>query len=81
MARGIFSDLLRYVKILKREWGSQSNGKPQHLFILSKTATLIPEFAEEDLPLGRTAALVLEFAMKNCPWAEHSDDFVYVIPI
>ena len=33
----------------------------------SKTATLVPEFAVEDLPLGRTAALVPEFAVKDLP--------------
>ena len=38
-----------------------------HLFILSKTATSVPEFAVEDLPLGRTAALVAEFAVKDPP--------------
>ena len=32
-----------------------------------KLATLVPEFAVEDLPLGRTAALVPEFAMKDLP--------------
>ena len=66
-APGIFSDLLRSFQVLKREWGAESNGKPPHLFIPSKTATLIPEFAMEDLPLGRTAALVLEFVEKYLP--------------
>ena len=51
---GIFSHLLRSVVMLKREWGAESNGKLLHLFIPSKTATLVHEFAEEDLPLGRT---------------------------
>ena len=36
-------------------------GKQPHLFIPSKTATLVPEFAVEDQPLCRTAALVPEF--------------------
>ena len=53
--------------MLKREWGAKSNGKLPHLFIPSKTATLVPDFAVEDLPLGRTAALVPEFAVKNLP--------------
>ena len=48
--------------MLKREWGAESNGKLPQLFIPSKTATLVPEFAE-DLPLGRTEALVPEFAV------------------
>ena len=50
--------------MLKREWGAESNGKLPHLFIPSKTATSVPEFAVEDLPLGRTADLVPEFAVK-----------------
>ena len=31
----------------------------------NKTETLVPEFAVEDLPLGRTAALVPEFVVKD----------------
>ena len=38
-APGIFSDLLRPVQMLKREWGAESNGKLLHLLIPSKTAT------------------------------------------
>ena len=51
--------------MLKRDWGVESNGKLPHLFIPSKTASLVPEFAMEDLPLDRTAALVPEFAVKE----------------
>ena len=51
--------------MLKRERGAESNRKLPHLFIPSKTATLVPEFAVEDLPLGRTAALVPEFVVKD----------------
>ena len=53
--------------MLKRQWGAESNVKLLHLFIPSKTATLAPEFAVEDLPFDRTAALVPEFAMKDLP--------------
>ena len=56
---GIFSDLLRSVQMLKREWGAENKGKLPHLFISSKTVTLVPEFAMEDLPLGLIAALGL----------------------
>ena len=38
-APGIFSDLLRFVQMLKREWDAESNGKLPHLFNPSKTAT------------------------------------------
>ena len=64
-APGTFSDLLRSVQVLMREWGAESNGKLPHLFIPSKTTTLVPEFVVEDLPLGRTAALMSEFVVKD----------------
>ena len=51
--------------MLKSEWGAERNGKLLHLFIPSKTATYVPEFTMEDLPLGRIAALVPEFAVKD----------------
>ena len=60
--------------MLKRELSAERNGKLPHLSILSKAAARVPEFAVEDLPVGRTAALVPEFVVKTCPWAEHSDD-------
>ena len=53
--------------MLKREWGAESNGKLPQLFIPSKTAAYVPEFAMEDLPLGSIAALVPEFAVKDLP--------------
>ena len=64
-APGKFSDLLSSVQMLKREWGAESNGKLPHLFIPSKTLTLVSEFAVEDLPLVRTAALMPELAVKG----------------
>ena len=56
-APGIFSELLRSVLMLKREWGAESNGKLPEIFISSKTATLVSEFAVKDLSLdhGRLA--------------------------
>ena len=53
--------------MLKREWGAERNGKLPHLFIPSNTATSVPEFAMEDLPLSRTAAVVPGFAVKDLP--------------
>ena len=53
--------------MLKREWAAERNRKIPHLSISSKTATWVPEFAVENLPLGRTAALVPEFAVKDLP--------------
>ena len=43
VAPGIFSDLVRSVQMLKRECGAESNGNLPHLFIPSKTATLVLE--------------------------------------
>ena len=63
----IFSDLLRSFQMLKKEWGAESNGKLPQLFIPSKTAAWVSEFAVEDLPLSRTAALVPEFSVKDLP--------------
>ena len=60
-------DLLRFDEMLKREWVAESNGKLQHLFIQTKTATLVHEFAVEDLPLGGTVALVPDFAVRDLP--------------
>ena len=51
--------------MLKREWGAERNGKLPHLFIHSKTATLVALFAVEDLPFGRTAALVPVFSSEK----------------
>ena len=51
--------------MLKREYGAGSNEKLPHLIVPSKTATLVPEFAVEDLPLDRILALVTEFAVKD----------------
>ena len=51
---------------LKRDWGAERNGKLPYL-IPSKAATLIPEFAVEDLPLDRTVSLVPAFAVKELP--------------
>ena len=54
-------------KMPKREWDAESNGKLPHLSIPSKTATLVPEFAVEDLPLDKTGTLVPAFAVKDLP--------------
>ena len=55
-APGIFSNLLRSLQTLKREWDAES-----------KAATLVPVFAVEDLPLDRTPTLVPAFAVKDLP--------------
>ena len=64
---GIFSDIVRSVQMLNREWGAESNGKLPHLFIPGKTSALVPEFALEDMLFHRTAALVPVLAVKDLP--------------
>ena len=41
--------------MLKREWGGESNEKLPHVFIPSETATLVPQYVVEDLPLLRSS--------------------------
>ena len=61
--------------MLKREWGAESNGR-YSTYVPSKTATLVLEFAVEDLTLDKTATLVPAFAMKDLPLGSklHFDD-------
>ena len=64
---GIYSDLLRSVQMLKREWVAESNWKLPHLFISNKTATLVPEFAVEDLLWAELQPWCLSLQWKTCP--------------
>ena len=50
--------------MLKRERSTESNGKLPHLFIPSKTATSVPEFAIKDLPLVRTLMMMMTIVVK-----------------
>ena len=59
--------------MLKRE-SAESNGKLPHRYIPSKTATLVPEFAVEDLPSVELQPGFLCLQLRTCPWAEHSND-------
>ena len=45
----IFSDLLRSVQMLKREWDTKSNGKLLHLFNHWQNYSLVPAFTVKDL--------------------------------
>ena len=63
---GIFSDLLRSVEILKRDWSAESNRKLLHFHIPGKTAALVPEFTVKDMPSAE-----LQLQWRTCPWSEH----------
>ena len=74
-ASWIFTDLLRFVQMLERESvGCGKQRKLQHLFIPSKTAILVPEFAVEDLPSAELQPRFLSLQWRTCFWSEHSDD-------
>ena len=73
-APGIFSDFLRSVQMLKRLWGAESNGSYRTYSNSGKSATLIPEFAMEDLPSTKLQPWFLHLQWRTCPWAEHSED-------
>ena len=45
----------------------ENNGKLPHLFIPSKTPTLVPEFAVEDLPWTELQGWFLRLQSKTCP--------------
>ena len=64
-APGIFSDLLRSLQMLKKESGARKATRSYRTY--SSLVKLQPEFAVENLPLGRTAVLMPEFAVKDLP--------------
>ena len=45
--------------MLKRAWGAESNWTLPHIFIPSKIATLVPEFAVEDLPWAELMMMMM----------------------
>ena len=53
---------------------TESSGKLPHIFIPSKPAILVPEFAVEDLLWTELQPWCLSLQWKICPWEEHSDD-------
>ena len=61
-------DLFRYFKVCsdaEERVGYGKQRKLPHLFIPSKPASLVTEFAVEDLPFERIATLVPAFAVKD----------------
>ena len=73
-AHGIFSDFLRSVQMLKREWSAESNGKLPHLFIPSKTATWFLSLQWKSCLWAELLPWYLRLQWRTCPWAEHPDD-------
>ena len=74
---GIFSDLLRFVQVLKWEWGAESNGKLPHLFISSKTQPRFLSLQWKTCLWAELQPWCLSLQWRTCPWAEHSDDDAY----
>ena len=71
---GILSDLLRFVQMLKREWGAESIGKLPHLSIPNNwnlgswVCNGRPVFWAELQPW------CLSLQWRTCPWANTDDD-------
>ena len=66
-APGIFSDFIRSVQMLKREWGAKNNGKPPHLFNPWWNCSLGSWVCGGRPAFDRTAAKVPELALKDLP--------------
>ena len=62
----------------EREWWAESNEKLPHLFILGETATLVPEFAVENLPCAELQPWFLHLQWRTCPWAELQPWFLHL---
>ena len=70
----IFSDPLRSLHMLKREWGVKATGSYRTYSIPGKTAALVPEFAVEDLPSAELQHRFRRLQWRTCPCAELSND-------
>ena len=68
-APGIFSDILWFVQMLKRECGAENNGKLPHLSIPNKTATLVPALQWKICLWTELQPWFLCLQLKTCPGA------------
>ena len=73
-APGIFSELLRFVQMLKRDWGSKSNGKLLHLFYPCYNCSLGSWVCGGRCGFGKTAAWIPTLAVKDLPLGRTLDD-------
>ena len=69
-APGIFSDLLRSVKRLKREWGVESNGKLLHYLSIVKLQSQFLSFRCKTWLWSELQPWFLSLQWRTCPWAE-----------
>ena len=69
---------LKFVLMLKREWGAENNGKLPHLSIPSKTAAWVPVFAMKTCLWSELWPLFLKLQWRTCLWAEHSYDDINI---
>ena len=65
-AHGIFSDLLRHVQMRKESGMRKETGSQRTYSIPGKTAALVPEFAEEDLPSSELQPRYLRLHSRTC---------------
>ena len=74
---GIFSDLLRSVQMLKREWGVESNGKLPHLSIPNKLQPGLLSLWWKTCLWAELHLCSLNLRWRTCPCAEYSGDNDY----
>ena len=60
--------------MIKREWGAERIGQVPHLFIPSKTATLVLEFVVEDMLLGQNCSLGARIYSEKSGLGQNTDD-------
>ena len=72
-APGIFSDLLRYVMMLKREWSDENKGSYSTYLSLVKLKPWFLRLRWKTCLSAELQPWCLSLQWKTCPWAEHSD--------
>ena len=68
---GIFSDLLRFVQMLKKKWGAESNGSYRTYSSLVKLQPRFPSLQWKTCLWAELQPWCLSLRWRTCPWAEH----------
>ena len=74
-APGIFSDLLRSVQMLKRDWVRKATGSYRTYSSLVKLQPCFLSLRWKTCLWAELQPWYLSLLWKTCPWAEHSDDY------
>ena len=79
-APGIFSYLLRFVQILKREWSAEKTGSCRTYLSLVKLQPWFLSLQWKTCLLTELQPWFLRLQWKICSWAEHSGDDLWTFP-